>query len=478
MLRAPQSSLLTENSLALFLDYYQLTMGQADFKRNNNTICTENYFIRRIPQGKYLIVAGLEQVIHYILNLKFTDDDLSWLKNTAPGMKLETDFVDYLRNFKFDGDIYALPEGSLAFASEPIINITGKSIDVQIFETYLLTIMNFQTLIATKSSRIVHSAKGRSCFDFGARRAHGRDAAILAARASFIGGIKSTSLVIAARNFDIPYVGTMAHKFVQDSSSEVQAFRDYAQTFPDNTILLVDTYDTLQGTRNAIQIAKEMEQRGQEIHGIRLDSGDLISLSKSVREILDQSGFQKIKILASNDLDEFQIDKILEANAPIDGFGIGTRLATGSVFNSITGEGGVSSMPGVYKHVEREENGINIPTFKLSEDPGKSTLAGKKQILRIFNKSQYTKDQICLWQEVEDGEGLMIPIVKKGELVYDFPSVTQIQRHTREELSKLPKRYKNLSHESKNLDDDNYPIEISPQLLALQNKLIKEKMKS
>ena len=147
MLRAPQSSLLTENSLALFLDYYQLTMGQADFKRNNNTICTENYFIRRIPQGKYLIVAGLEQVIHYILNLKFTDDDLSWLKNTAPGMKLETDFVDYLRNFKFEGDIYALPEGSLAFASEPIINITGKSIDVQIFETYLLTVMNFQTLI-------------------------------------------------------------------------------------------------------------------------------------------------------------------------------------------------------------------------------------------------------------------------------------------------------------------------------------------
>ncbi len=475
MLKSPQSSLLTDNNLALFLDYYQLTMGQADFTRQNNAICTENYFIRKIPQGKYLVVAGLEQVIHYILNLKFTDSDLTWLQATAPGLELRGDFVDYLRNFKFDGDIYALPEGSLAFANEPIINVTGKSIDVQIFETYLLNVVNFQTLIATKSARITHSAKGRSCFDFGARRAHGRDAAILAARASVIGGIKATSLVVAAKYFDIPYVGTMAHKFVQDSSSELQAFRDYARTFPDNTILLVDTYDTLQGTRYAVQVAKEMAMQGKQIHGIRIDSGDLIMLSQAVREILDRAGLQKVKILASNDLDEFQIDRLLKAEAPIDGFGVGTRLATGSVLNSITGEGGVSSMPGVYKHVEREENGITIPTLKLSEDPEKSTLASKKQELRISSNDQYIKDKICLWNEVKNGEGLMIPIVKNGELIYDFPSVHQIQNYALEELKKLPDRYKILSQECEDKNDIKYPIEISAQLLALQKKIIAKK---
>ena len=475
MLRPPQSSLLTDNNLALFLDYYQLSMGQADFKRKNNSLCTENYFIRKIPQGKYLVVAGLEQVIHYILNIKFTDADLDWLQSTNPGVELESDFIDYLRNFKFDGDIYALPEGSLAFANEPIINVTGKSIDVQIFETYLLTIMNFQTLIATKATRVTHSARGRICFDFGARRAHGRDAAILAARASVIGGIKATSLVVAAKYFNVPYVGTMAHKFVQDSSSELQAFRDYAHAFPENTILLVDTYDTLQGTRNAVQVAKEMETQGQRIHGIRIDSGDLIFLSQSVRVILDQAGLQKVKIFASNDLDEFQIDRLLRAKAPIDGFGVGTRLATGAVLNSITGEGGVSSMPGVYKHVEREENGITIPTLKISSDIEKSTLAAKKQVLRISRKSQYIRDQICLWNEVSEGRGLMIPIVKNGELIYNFPSVQQIQAYATKELTKLPNCYKTLSEEGKDRNGGEYPVEISPQLAALQKKVIKEK---
>ena len=475
MLRPPQSSLLTDNNLALFLDYYQLSMGQADFKRKNNSLCTENYFIRKIPQGKYLVVAGLEQVIHYILNIKFTDADLDWLQSTNPGVELESDFIDYLRNFKFDGDIYALPEGSLAFANEPIINVTGKSIDVQIFETYLLTIMNFQTLIATKATRVTHSARGRICFDFGARRAHGRDAAILAARASVIGGIKATSLVVAARYFNVPYVGTMAHKFVQDSSSELQAFRDYAHAFPENTILLVDTYDTLQGTRNAVQVAKEMEMQGQQIHGIRIDSGDLIFLSQSVRTILDQAGLQKVKIFASNDLDEFQIDRLLRAKAPIDGFGVGTRLVTGAVLNSITGEGGVSSMPGVYKHVEREENGITIPTLKISSDIEKSTLAAKKQVLRISRKSQYIRDQICLWNEVSEGRGLMIPIVKNGELIYNFPSVQQIQAYATKELTKLPNCYKTLSEEGKDRNGGKYPVEISPQLAALQKKVIKEK---
>ena len=472
----PQSALLTIDSLALFADYYELTMGQADFDRGNNSICTENYFIRKIPQGNYLVVAGLEQAIHYILNLKFTDADLAWLQSGLPGSELDDNFIDYLRNFKFDGDVYAMPEGSLAFANEPIINITGRSIDIQLFETYLLSVMNFQTLIATKAARVVQSANGRTCFDFGARRAHGRDAAILAARASFIGGAKGTSLVVAGKYFDIPYMGTMAHKFIQDSPSELQAFRDYAGTFPHNTILLIDTYDTLQGTRYAVQVAQEMAARGHQMRGVRIDSGDLVSISQAVRQILDQAGLQAVQIFASNDLDEFQIDRLLKAGAPIDGFGVGTRLATGAVLNSVTGEGGASAMPGVYKHVEREEDGEIVPTLKLSDEPGKSTLPCKKQVQRLREDHQYVKDQICLWDEVSEEEGLMVPIVRDGELVYDFPSLQQIQGYAHKELQQLPDRYKGLSQGNEK-ENTTYPIEISPRLSSLQAQLIADRAK-
>ena len=472
----PQSALLTIDSLALFADYYELTMGQADFDRGNNSICTENYFIRKIPQGNYLVVAGLEQAIHYILNLKFADADLAWLQSGPPGSELSDHFINYLRNFKFDGDVYAMPEGSLAFANEPIINITGRSIDIQIFETYLLSVMNFQTLIATKAARVVQSANGRTCFDFGARRAHGRDAAILAARASFIGGAKGTSLVVAGKYFDIPYMGTMAHKFIQDSPSELQAFRDYAGTFPHNTILLIDTYDTLQGTRYAVQVAQEMAARGHQMRGVRIDSGDLVSISQAVRQILDQAGLQAVQIFASNDLDEFQIDRLLKAGAPIDGFGVGTRLATGAVLNSVTGEGGASAMPGVYKHVEREEDGEIVPTLKLSDEPGKSTLPCKKQVQRLREDHQYVKDQICLWDEVSEEEGLMVPIVRDGELVYDFPSLQQIQGYAHKELQQLPDRYKGLSQGNEK-ENTTYPIEISPRLSSLQAQLIADRAK-
>lgn len=476
MRQYPQSALLTIESLALFADYYELTMGQADFDRGNNSICTENYFIRKIPQGNYLVVAGLEQVIHYILNLKFTDADLAWLQSGLPGSELNDNFIDYLRNFKFDGDVYAMPEGSLAFANEPLINITGRSIDIQLFETYLLSVMNFQTLIATKAARVVQSANGRTCFDFGARRAHGRDAAILAARASFIGGVKGTSLVVAGKYFDIPYMGTMAHKFIQDSPSELQAFRDYAKTFPHNTILLIDTYDTLRGTRYAVQVAQEMAARGHQMRGVRIDSGDLLSISQAVRQILDQADLQAVQIFASNDLDEFQIDRLLKAGAPIDGFGVGTRLATGAVLNSVTGEGGASAMPGVYKHVEREEDGEIVPTLKLSDEPGKSTLPCKKQVQRLREDHQYAKDRICLWDEVSEEEGLMIPVVRDGELVYDFPSLQQIQDYTYKELQQLPDRYKGLSQGNER-ENNTYPIEISPQLSSLQAQLIADRAK-
>ena len=477
MTKALQSGLLTESNMALFADYYELTMGKADFDSGNNAICTENYFVRFIPQGEYMIAAGLEQVIHYILNLRFTDADLKWLKESSdksesserdkPTPDMSDDFLDYLRHFKFDGDVYAVPEGTPVFANEPLINVTGKSIDIQIFETYLLNMMNFQTLVATKTARIVHAARGRTCFDFGARRAHGRDAGILAARASFIGGAAGTSLVIAGQYFDIPYVGTTAHKFIMDRPSELAAFRDYAKSFPHNTLLLIDTYDTIQGAKNACIVGQEMKASGAQLRGVRLDSGDLLALSKAVREIFDDAGLNDVQIFASNDLDEFQIDKLLAAGAPIDGFGVGTRLATGANFNPLTGEGGPSALPGVYKHVERIEGEKVTFTMKLSEDTGKSTLPSRKQLHRLYDASgNYVKDVISLWNEdLQEGEPLLVPVILKGELVYSFPDMAAMQARAQAELTRLPEPYKRLT------DAEKYPVVLSPGLKDLLEQL-------
>ena len=467
MTKALQSGLLTESNMALFADYYELTMGKADFDSGNNAICTENYFVRYIPQGEYLIAAGLEQVIHYILNLRFTDADLKWLKESKTTPDMSDEFLDYLRHFKFDGDVYAVPEGTPVFPNEPLINVTGPSIDIQIFETYLLNVMNFQTLIATKTARIVHAARERTCFDFGARRAHGRDAGILAARASFIGGAAGTSLVIAGQYFDIPYVGTTAHKFIMDRPSELAAFRDYAKSFPHNTLLLIDTYDTIQGAKNACIIGQEMKARGAQLRGVRLDSGDLLALSKAVRAIFDEAGLHDVQIFASNDLDEFQIDKLLTAGAPIDGFGVGTRLATGANFNPLTGEGGPSALPGVYKHVERIEGEKVTFTMKLSEDTGKSTLPSRKQLHRLYDANgNYVKDVISLWNEdSQEGEPLLVPVILKGELVYLFPDMAAMQARAKTELARLPEPYKKLT------DAEEYPVVLSPELETLLEQL-------
>lgn len=437
---SPQSALLTEENIALFVDYYQLTMGQADFDAQNDTVITANYYVREIPQGEYLIAVGLEQVIHYILNLRFTDAALDWLSQRGD---LRPDYLDSLRNFHFDGSVFAIPEGTPVFPNEPIINVTGRSRDVQIFETYLLCVMNFQTLIATKTSRIVQSARGKPIFDFGARRAHGRDAGILAARASFIGGAAGTSLVLAGQYFDIPYVGTMAHKFVSERPTELEAFRDYAKAFPNSTTLLIDTYDTIQGARNAGIVAKEMEARGARLRAVRLDSGDILGLSKQVRHILDAEGLDYVQIIASHELDEFQIDILLKNNAPLDSFGVGTRLATGANFNSLTGKGAPSALGGVYKLVE--SGGRRVGKQSLDE-PAKATIPGKKQIYRVTDADgNYIKDYVTLWDaSIFDGQPLLIPVIQNGELVYQFPSLHEIQTRTAAELKKLPDCHKSL----------------------------------
>ena len=439
---APRSALLTESDMALFVDYYQLTMGQADFNAKNEAIITANYYVRKIPQGEYLIAAGLEQVIHYILNLRFTEDILTGL---AKRRGLRPDYLASLKDFRFDGSIFALPEGTPVFPNEPIINVTGRSRDVQLFETYLLCVMNFQTLIATKASRIVSAAGDKPVFDFGARRAHGRDAGILAARAAFIGGVQCTSLVLAAHYFDIPCVGTMAHKFISERPTEIRAFREYAAAFPHSAILLIDTYDTLEGARNACIVAHEMTARGMGLCAVRLDSGDLFTLSKKVRQIFDDEGLDSVKILASHDLDEFQIDALCKKGAPLDAFGVGTRLTTGANFNPLTGEGGPSALGGVYKLVER--NGIPKGKQALDE-PAKATIPGKKQVYRhTGTDGYYCKDDITSWDvpELADAKPLLIPIVKNGELVYKFPDLWDIQEYAEAELEKLPDAHKTLT---------------------------------
>jgi nicotinate phosphoribosyltransferase len=406
-LRRLESGLLTEEDLFLFVDYYELTSGKCNLDHGINNTITETYFFRDIPKhlGSYIIAAGLEQFISYIeiLNRGLGRKHREWLEKAA-GKDLSKEFLDYLENFRFKGDIYAIPEGTPVFPNEPVINVTGPSIDVQLFETYLLNIMNFESLIATKVSRIVYAAKGKSVIysprtvvDFGARRAHGRDAAVLGARAAYIGGADGTSLVVAAMKWNVPFVGTIPHKFIEErykgkgsfKEVELSAFREYAESFPHNTILLVDTYETVEGVKNAIKVGLEMKEKGLKLAGIRLDSGDPVELSKIARKMLDDAGLKDVKIFASDRLDEFVIEDALLKGAPIDGFGVGTKLITGANYNSITKEGGVSALDGIFKLAETsDEAGRMIPSTKFTSSMGKATLPGKKQVWRRIENGQ------------------------------------------------------------------------------------------
>lgn len=448
-----KSGLLTENNFGLHADLYEFTMGQADFESKNNAIASANYYIRSIPEGQYMVSAGLEQVIQYILNLKFSEEDLLFLQQKV-GLKQA--YINELANFNFKGDISAVPEGSIVFANEPIINITGRSRDIQLFETYLLCVMNFQTLIATKAARINSVAQGRRILDFGARRAHGRDASILAARAAFIGGCQGTSLVAASKEFDIPFSGTMAHKFILERESELQAFRDYAAAFPNTSSFLIDTYSTMKGIKNAIKVAYEMEKRNENLFAVRIDSGDLAELSHKVRNELDNAELNYVNIIASDNLNEFKVEDLIKKKAPIDIFGIGTHLVTGSTNSSKP-----SAMPGVFKLVETN----NKPVIKKSnDDKSKATLPYLKQIWRIFaNNEKYLIDRDIITKykdkepSIETNEfalPLLVPIIKKGKLVYNFPSLSDISFKTRFQLQFLPIKYTDLRSTTK------FPIKI------------------
>ena len=470
--------------LSLLMDFYELTMANGyyrDHKHEQRAVF--DVFFRSVPDdGGYAIFAGLEQVIEYMNTLTFSEDEVEFLRKK----KIFTEpFLNYLRHFKFSCDVYAVKEGTPIFPHEPILIVYGPIIECQLIETMILLTLNHQSLIATKASRIVHAAQGRAVLEFGARRAHGYDASIYGARAAYIAGAVGSSNTYVDYMFNIPALGTMAHSYIQSYETEYEAFLSYAETYPNNTILLIDTYNTLkQGLPNAIKIHKEyLEPRGFRLKGIRLDSGDLTYLTKEARRILNEAGLEDVKITVSNSLDEYLIKELIHQGAQIDAFGVGERLVTArseAVFG------------GVFKLSAIEVNGELVPKIKISENVQKTTIPGFKQVWRFYNQDGMAEaDVMTLADEVIDPSlpyhlfdpnypwksktienfkavPLLIPIFKKGELVYQLPTLTEIRKYAKSEHEKLWPEVLRLEK------PHTYYVDLSQELWDLQQSLIKK----
>jgi nicotinate phosphoribosyltransferase len=443
-------------------DLYELTMAAAYLEQGKaNDSATFDLYYRRNPfNGGYAIAAGLEDAVRAVVECRFSADDIDFLhsRRSAAGTPLFPErFIDYLEVYRFQGDIRAIPEGSVVFPNEPLLQVSGNLSECQMVETVLLCHINFQTLIATKAARIWEAADHGTVVEFGLRRAQGPDGAMSACRAAFIGGADGTSNVMGAAELRMPAKGTHAHSWIQSFGSELEAFSSYARSFPDESILLVDTYDTLKsGVPNAIRVAKDLEQRGHRLVGIRIDSGDLAFLSRRARQMLDQENLSYVKIVASNELDEFIIADLIAQGAKVDIWGVGTNLVTGS------GPGG-SALGGVYKMVEH--NGQ--PKIKLSANPEKMTNPGIKKVVRFYGPEGFMEAD-ALAAESEDlgsGDALIVDptnplrrkkldsaersellrlIVKSGKIVYSFPSIEQIRLHRKEDLDRLHESHKRL----------------------------------
>lgn len=442
-------------SQALKTDLYQLTMMQAYFSGNHNPHATFDYFIRKIPVGSYLVVAGLPSLLSYIEELHFDSEDIDYL---AKQNLFSKDFLQYLKEFRFSGEITGMPEGELAFPQEPILSVLAPIMEAQLIETFLLNKMNFSSLIATKASRVVFAAKGKPVSEFGFRRAQG-EAHLEAARACFIGGCRSTSNVYAGNELGIPITGTMAHSYASSFENEIDAFRTYGKTFPGSSIFLIDTYDTLDGARKAVEVAKEMKSSGHKLSGVRLDSGNLVKLSKEVRNILDKAGCSYVKIFASSDLNEWKIRDLLQGGASIDAFGVGTEMVTGTPS---------PALGGVYKLVEIEDaNNSSIPKMKLSNEPEKATLPGRKSVWRLYDSNRKMKEDIIALEnekiDYSDGAAkkVHVPLVEKGKVVYKTPSLEEIRDKVKINLSSIPDVYRTLDNAPP------YPVSLSKGLVKL-----------
>ena len=479
---------MNSRNLTLLTDFYELTMMQGYFKEQhaNETVIFDAFF-RVNPNGNgYSICAGLEQVIEYVENLHFDKEDVDYLRSTK---MFDGDFLDYLANFKFSGDIYAIPEGSVVFPREPLVKVVAPIMEAQLVETAILNIVNHQSLIATKTARVVHAAQGDGIMEFGLRRAQGPDAGIYGARAAMIAGCIGTSNVLAGQMFDVPVKGTHAHSWIMSFPDELTAFRSYAKLYPSACILLVDTYDTLKsGIPNAIKVFKEMKEAGIPLtfYGIRLDSGDLAYLSKKAKKMLDEAGFTDAVISASNDLDEYLIDSLKIQGAAINSWGVGTNMITSK---------DCPSFGGVYKlaAVKDKATGKFVPKIKLSENAEKITNPGDKTIYRIYQKDtgKIIADLICLTDEKYDSKNslllfdpvetwkkthlapnsytireMLVPVFKNGKCVYHSPKVMDIQAYCKKELDTLWDESRRL------MNPHEVHVDLSNELWHLKNQLL------
>lgn len=472
-----------DRNLTMLVDFYELTMGNGYFNKGlENKIAYFDMFFRRVPDGGgYCIMAGVEQLIEYLTNLKFTDDDIDYLRNKD---LFSEDFLDYLKNFKFSCDVWAIPEGNPVFPNEPLVTVRGPVIQAQFIETMILLTINHQTLIATKANRICRAANGRPVMEFGSRRAQGYDGAIYGARAAMIGGCSSTACTISDKMFNIPAIGTMAHSWVQLFDSEYEAFKTWAEIYPENCVLLIDTYNVIKsGLPNAIKVFDEiLKPLGKRPSGIRIDSGDITYLTGRCRKMLDEAGYEDCKIVISNSLDEYIIRDVIEQGAKVDSFGVGERLITAKsepVFG------------GVYKLSAVEKDGELIPKIKVSENDEKITNPGFKKVVRIFDKDSHMAiadllalnneqintdetleifDPVHTWKKKKITnfytKDLLVPIFEGGKLVYNSPSVLEIREFAQKETEKLwPEvlRFEN---------PHTYYVDLSDDLWSLKQSLL------
>ena len=474
-----------KKNYTLLVDFYELTMANGFFKEGlrDKTVIFDMFF-REVPDnGEYTIVAGLEQLIEYMENLHFSEEDIDFLREKGI---FDEEFLSYLKDFEFKCDVWAMPEGTLAFPGEPLLIVRGPAIQAQMLETMVLLTINHQSMIATKASRIVKQAKGRPVVEFGSRRAQGYSAANLGARAAYIGGCAGTANTLTDKMFGVPALGTMAHSWVQMFDTELEAFRAFARVYPDNCLLLVDTYDTLkEGVPNAIKVFdEEVVPRGFRPKGIRIDSGDITYISNKARKMLDDAGYEDVKIMASNSLDEYTIRTILHQGAKLDSFGVGERLIT-SKSSPVFG--------GVYKLVATEDEKGNItPKIKISENVAKISTPGFKELYRFYENEtgkamgdvialrdeEIPKDNyevfhpIYTWKRKTltdyTAKKVLVQIYDKGELVYKMPSLDEIRARAEAELDTL-------WEETKRLDNPNeYIVDLSEKLWKLKDDLLKK----
>ena len=468
---------------AMLTDFYELTMMQGYFLQKHNPLAAFEMFFRRAPfDGGFAVFAGLETLLKSIEGFQFEAEDIEYLSDQKIFKK---SFLDYLRDFEFHGQIHAVEEGTLVFPNEPLIRVQAPLIEAQFLESLLLNIINFQTLIATKAARIYLASEGGTILEFGMRRAHGVNGALGATRAAFIGGASGTSNTLAGKLYDIPVKGTMAHSWIMSFESELAAFQKYAEVYPDDCILLIDTYDTLKsGLGNAIKVGRQLKAQGHDSFGVRLDSGDLEYLSKRVRERLDQAGLQNAKIAASNELDEGIIHQLLTEKAPIDIWGVGTHLVTAKSDPALTG---------VYKLMAKELDGEFVPTIKVSNNPEKISDPGIKQVNRFHNGAGAPiADLITLdGEQLEVGrpyrfyhprypyrfldvveykriEPLLHPVMKQGKALGDSPDLKTIQNRAKSNLAVLDDTYKRL------INPHVFKVSLSEKLKELKFGMIAE----